>query len=332
MLNNSVILTMVKNNVNTNNEISEEVFLDLVSGLEESEVNEVLGILKNNNISISESSVFNADTSADYSKLTRLSNEDLCVMYQKGDSSALEALCAKNEKLVHSIASKILRDYRPEIMDEEDLFIVGNMGLINAADRFISDMGYKFSTYAVWWIRQAISRDVMNNGFRVRLPVHVFEQVRLVNRCRHELPEGTLEDVRERLCTIYGKEYSIKDVEKLVMYGENYLNTYSLNKLIDDEGKAEVINFIPSPFNIEEEVSDAFVKEYIQDLLSILTDRERAVINLHFGLNDQNPMTLEGIGEVFGVTRERIRQIEAKAIKKLSNSRKSHILEGMYAA
>ena len=165
MLNTKFILSMIKRQVNSNNEISEEAFLELVDGLEDAEINEVLDILSKNNINLTEDTSYNVVAYGDYNNLLKLTNEELCVMYQRGDSFALDALCIKNERLVHSIAGKTMRSYRPEVLEEEDLFIVGNIGLQTAAEKFIAEMGNKFSTYACYWIRQAISREIMNNGF-----------------------------------------------------------------------------------------------------------------------------------------------------------------------
>lgn len=333
MLNTNVILSMVKGYTNRNNEISEDKFLDLVAGLEELEVNEVLDVLFNNKINVVEDAADACNSTSDYKKLQKLTNEQLCVMYQRGDMTALEALIVNNERLVRKIAIRVLRDYKPEILEAEDLYSVGNLGLMKAAEKFEVSMGNKFSTYACWWIRQSITRDVMDNGYGMRLPVHVFEQVIRVNKVRKMLNGGTPEDIKNMLNSDFGKHYSVEEVEKLLMYGDQYLNTTSLNKVVGkDDGETELMEFIPHDVNVEDEVMENIMCEEIEKVLATLSEKESRIIHMRFGLGGYNPMTLEEIGEIYQVTRERIRQIEAKAIKKLRHSSKRSRLEAFYAA
>lgn len=333
MLNANVILSMVKGYTNRNNEISEDKFLDLVSGLEEEEVSEVLDVLTKNSICVVEDADTVSTAFGDYRKLQKLTNEQLCVMYQRGDMAALEALILNNERLVRKIAYRVLRDYRPEILEAEDLYSVGNLGLMKAAEKFEVSMGNKFSTYACWWIRQSITRDVMDNGYGMRLPVHVFEQVIRVNKVRKMLNGGTPEDIKNLLNSDFGKQYSVEEVEKLLMYGDQYLNTASLNKFVgNDDGDTELMDFIPFEINVEDEVMERAASEEIEKVLATLSEKENRIIHMRFGLGGRKPMTLEEIGEIYNVTRERIRQIEAKAIKKLKHPSRSYRLEAFYAA
>ena len=204
---------------------------------------------------------------------------------------------------------------------------------MKAAEKFEVSMGNKFSTYACWWIRQSITRDVMDNGYGMRLPVHVFEQVIRVNKVRKMLNGGTPEDIKNLLNSDFGKQYSVEEVEKLLMYGDQYLNTASLNKFVgNDDGDTELMDFIPFEINVEDEVMERAASEEIEKVLATLSEKENRIIHMRFGLGGRKPMTLEEIGEIYNVTRERIRQIEAKAIKKLKHPSRSYRLEAFYAA
>jgi len=333
MLNANVILSMVKGCTNRNNEISEDKFLDLVSGLEEDEVKEVLEVLLNNNICIVEDVVGITTTVGDYKKLQKLTNEQLCVMYQRGDMTALEALIVNNERLVKKIAFRVLKEYSPEILEADDLYSVGNLGLMKAAEKFEVSMGNKFSTYACWWIRQSITREVMDNGYGMRLPVHVFEQVVKVNKVRKMLNGGTPEEIKEMLNSSFGRKYSVEEVEKLLAYGNHYLNTVSLNKVVgNDDSDTELMEYIPFEVNVEDKVMERVRREEIERVLSTLSEKENMIIHMRFGLGGYKPMTLEEIGAIYQVTRERIRQIEARAIKKLKQPSRKNRLETYYAA
>ena len=333
MLNAEYILSIVKGYTNKNNEIDEDTLLDLLEGLEEPEVNDVLAILKNNNITVIEDATEPVEQFHIYTKLQKLTNEELCVLYQRGDRAALDALCVNNARLVHKIAIRVMKEYRPEVLTEEDLYIEGNLGLVKAADMFKVEMENKFSTYACWWIRQSITREVMNNGYGMRLPVHMFEQVILVNRCRNALKGGTLIELVDMLNNNYGKAYTSEQVSKLLVYADKYLSTTSLNKVVgENEGDTELIEFIVDDYSVEDEAMDTILHEEIEMVLDTLTERESDIIHLRYGLDGGIPMTLEQVGKKYNVTRERIRQIEAKALRKLRHPSRSKRLEGMLIA
>lgn len=333
MLRVDAVLKMVQGFTNSNNEIEEDKFLQLVAGLEEEEAEEIVTILADNKISIVEDAEDVVVGYGDYKKLQNLTNEELCVMYQQGDKTALDALCINNARLVHKIAMKTLKEYKPDCLTEDDLYVEGNFGLITAADRYNVAMGNKFSTYAVWWIRQAITREVMNNGYGMRLPVHMFEQVIRVNKVRKALRHATVSDIQEKLLEDYGREYTIEQVRQLLTYADKYLNTTSLNKVVGDEdGDTEIMDFIPSVTYVEDEVMENVIHDEIEKALASLSEKESNVINLRYGLNVTAPMTLEQVGKIYNVTRERIRQIESKAIKKLAKSSKRFGLEELLIA
>lgn len=319
MLDKDAVLRMVKLYTNIRNEIGQDDYLELTSGLDKKEVCEVMQILDENHITVTEDPVEELRSSHVYlNDNCKLSNEELCVIFQTGDKSMLIALCKNNEKLIHKIAFRVMKEYNPESLTEEDLFAEGKQGLIKAAQMFKSDMGFKFSTYACWWIRQYITREVMNNGYCMRIPVHVFEQIIRVNKVRKSLRNPSVSDIQLKLLTNYGIDYSLEELKKILMYADHYLNTSSLNKVIgQDDGDTEIIEFIPSTVNVEDEVMQTVMAEEIDKVLANLSDREGTIIRMRYGIGKYDPMTLEDIGKIYHLTRERIRQIEVKSLKKL---------------
>lgn len=331
-MNTTFILSLIKKYANSAKEISQDDFLELVEGLEQDEIEAVLSILSTNGYKVVDESVnrtflYNGDD------LKGLTNEELCVLAQRGNKAAKDALVINNDRLVHKIAARVLKQYKPTSLDEEDLFVEGCMGLMTAIDKFDVSLGYKLSTYACNWIHQAITRAVMNDGFDVRLPVHMFEQVIRVNKCRKLHGAASISELQKYVNEDYNANYSYEEVQNLVMYADKYLNTTSLNKVVNDAdgGDTEIIDFVASEQSVEDQVLDTIISEEISKLLDTLSEREHAVISMRFGLEGNNKMTLEEIGLMYNVTRERIRQIESKAIKKLAHPAKRKKLEGIYA-
>lgn len=331
MLNTGFVKSMVQSYVNNCKELSEEEFCDLFGGLEESELDEVLELLDTMGVSVVGEKKENADqamalgylnSGMDAARLSALTNEQLCVLYQRGKRAAMEALARKNSRLVYKIAAKVYKEYRPESLEVEDLYIEGSIGLLKAAERFDVQKGFQFSTYACWWIRQAITRETMNNGYTLRLPVHIFEQVVAVKQCRSRRKPRTVFELQSFLAE-EGRVYTVEKLDNLLIFGDKYMNTVSLNEIVGhgDSGDAERGEFIPAAVNVEADVMDRMMSEDISRALEMLKDRERAVIAKRFGLGDVVPMTLEQVGREFKVTRERIRQIESKALHKLAGSR-----------
>ncbi len=331
-MNTTFIMSLIKKYANNAKEISQDDFLELVEGLEEEEIETVLAIITSNGYRVVDEAV-NKTFYYVAGNLTGLTNEELCVMAQSGSKEAADALIINNDRLVHKIAERVLKQYKPTSLDEEDLFIEGCLGFMKAIEKFDVSMGNKLSTYACFWIRQAITRAVMDQGFGVRLPVHMFEQVILVNKCRKLHPEASMTELHYFVNNDFGKDYSFQEIQDLLMYGDKYLNTTSLNKVINDSegGDTEIMDFIPSEESVEDQVIETLISEEIINMLNTLSEREHAVISMRFGLEGNNKMTLEEIGAIYNVTRERIRQIENKAIKKLSHPSRRKRLEGLYA-
>lgn len=331
-MNTTFIISLIRKYANNAKEISQDDFLELVEGLEEDEIEAVLAILTSNGYKVIDEAV-NKSFYYTAGNLKGLTNEELCVMAQQGSKEAADALVINNDRLIYKIAERVLNQYRPTVLDKEDLFIEGCLGMMKAIDRYDVSMGNKFSTYACFWIRQAITRAVMNEGFGVRLPVHMFDQVILVNKCRKMHQGATMSELQFFVNNDFGKNYSFEDIQNLITYADKYLNTTSLNKVVNDAegGDTEIMDFIPAEESVEDIVFQSIISDEIIDLLNTLSEREHAVISMRFGLEGNRQMTLEEIGAIYNVTRERIRQIENKAINKLSHPSRRKRLEGLYA-
>lgn len=256
-----------------------------------------------------------------------LSNKSLIRLIQEGDLQAVQDLCVKNKRLVDKYANIYHRVFG-SVIDFEDLEQAGMMGMIIAAEKFDLELGTEFSTYAVWWIRQSITREIMNTGYTIRIPVHKMEQIFRVIRADSKHAEES--DYYKRL-ELIGLDIGMQteDVEECLRLYYQFLRTTSLDLPIGEEQDTLLVDIIPKENEIttEEEVSHTILKESLSEVLSTLTQREQKVIRLRFGLDDGRPRTLEEVGKEFNVTRERIRQIEAKALRKLRHPSRSRKLK-----
>ena len=262
----------------------------------------------------------------EYPMLSAKEEVELAKAIIDSSEEAKEKFINANYRLVVSIAKR----YRKESVDMLDLIQAGNIGLIKAVEKYDYKNGFKYSTNATWWIKQSITRYIDDCENTIRIPVHLHQRINFVKRKKQELAnvlqrEPSMEELAE-VCEL--------EVDKVLDILKRDKNIVSLDTPIKEDEDSSLVEFIPSDAHFGDvvihEVEQNNLREKIDEVLTDLSDQEQQVLRMRFGLDDDTPKTLEEIGKVFGVTRERIRQIEAKAIRKLRHPSRLKLLKNFY--
>jgi len=333
MLNKEFVLQRIEPYLNSKRELSEFEFIELFASgdypLSRQEQYEIIRIMIENdieyvdekdeeaeilkNVKIKNFNIANQDTQ----HLMNLKNEQLCVMAQNNDIIALAAICEKNKRFVYKMAIKLQWKYANCSLTIDDLVQEGMIGTMEAVARFDPNKELLFLTYARLWIRQYMERAILNTGFLVRLPVHVFEKMARINRYRKENPEASVREIIQ-IAMEDGCEYSTEEIAGLLQYSEQYLNITSLNTLVGDNKDTELIDLIPDDkdMSLEDEAILLLLRDDVRAALSKLTPQEIKVLSLRYGFGC-DPQTFRGVGAILKLSGSRIAQIEFKALRKI---------------
>lgn len=248
----------------------------------------------------------------------RLSNEELVALYKKNrDINIRNKIIINNLGLIYAAAKKRIKN--PSCYTLEDLVQEGVIGMMKGIERFDTTKDTSFSTYVYYWIVQQMDRALINNGYMIRLPAYIYEKINTLSTMENTYISKNEEMDLKNMCN----EANMTEQEYFLLhyYKRNYSNFTSLNAVINtdsDENYVELQDYIPcQDISVEDKIISDSLKEQIIEVLEILSPKEREILELRFGLNGNDPLTLEAIGNRFNLTRERIRQIENKALKKL---------------
>ncbi len=327
------VLAAVKSYVE-HQQLTYDEFDEIFSKLDKRKQYEIIEVLYSSNVLLVDEKIFPEQTELQHQKNfppqpqniiprksheIKTSNSVLVRLAQNGDMQALRDLLVKNRLLVLKYAKRYEKIFKHSL-SIEDMEQAGMVGMLKAVERFDLSRSTQFTTYAVWWINQSILRTIYNAGFSIRLPVHMFEKISKARRLDSELYFQGKNDSSERVELISKKMgISVDEVHELFLLSRTYISLTSLDAPIDEEGDSALRDVLedfnsPTPFDV---VEKKILGEIIANAMSTLNGREKQVLLFRFGFYDGKEYTLEDIGRIFGLTRERIRQIEKKALGKL---------------
>ena len=347
MINEKIIIEMIKPYVVSEKTISKQSLKKVFGVLDDNHFCRIiLFLLSKNYLIIDENDILEVNDELDdlendliYEEeylpqdyVIHQSNEILCKLIQEGNQKAKNDLCIKNRGLVDKHASFYF-GFAGNDLSFDDLEQYGMMGLLKAAEKFEISKGFAFSTYAVCWIKQQIVRGIYDFGFNIRVPVHMMELIGRIARIDRDLEIKGF-NLNKRIQLIAQKlEMQERNIEEAIIIRNCFLSNASLDVPIGEEEVTELREMIPDTtmMPVEVEVEQKELVQTIDSLLKTLTLRESQIIILRFGLHNGTPETLEEIGTKFGVTRERIRQIESKALRKLRHPSRSKALKDFYS-
>ena len=339
----ALILKRAEPFLNENRELSKFEFAQLFSVFSKEEQYEIINILIENNIKYvveKKEEKAEADRSGisektflqeDYKGLMNFSNEELCILYQKGNPAALAALEEKNKPFIYRYALKLSRQFAKTNLTVEDLFQEGILGLIRAADKFDAGLHFSFLTYCGNWIQQAMSRAAIDNGYLIRFPAHVYDKVMRYNKYTARYPDYSEEQLLQLFedRDLFDPPLDLCTFRLYKMYDTLYMNPSSLNVRVGEEQEAELEDFIPDEHSatLEEIVEENVLKYTLESVLETLAPMERQIIKLRFGLGRLKPMSPDQIAGIFELTRKRVLKMEAEALQKLREPSRSDRLK-----
>lgn len=259
--------------------------------------------------------------------LTPEEEYDLARRAKNGDTEARDRLVCANRRLVSMVAGKYIKSCR--YLEFDDLQQAGNLGLMQAVRLFDCDKGYRFSTYAIWWIRQAITREISDKDRTVRLPIHVNEQLSRIRRASAKIEQKTGNPAApEEIADFLGEDVAKVNELLSIAYAAP---TVSMDKPLGDDDGATLGDMLEDGGVSPQETAETEqLRDQINKAVAMLSPREQAVIKMRFGMVDGRTHTLEEVGEAYNVTRERIRQIESKALRKLRGPKFAALLKGFH--